>query len=97
MILESRITFPLIILLYSVSILTRAATRRVTRRLLVTPSLCVAWLLKVLDLARTAGCPTKRKICVISTSAVCRVEAIYNVGHIKGVKSARKSEFGMTE
>ena len=40
------------------SLLTRVSVTRLTRRLLITPSLEPgAWLLKVLDLARTAGCP----------------------------------------
>ena len=42
---------------YSVSILRLTAMMRLTR-LLISPSLEPgAWLLKVLDLARTAGCP----------------------------------------
>ena len=45
-------------LLYCVSILTRVSVTRLTRRLLIIPSPEPgAWLLKVLDLAKTAGCP----------------------------------------
>ena len=46
---------------YSVSILARTVVMKLTRTLLlIAPSLDPgAWLLKVLDLARTAGCPDK--------------------------------------
>ena len=45
---------------YSVSILARLVVMKLTRMLLIAPSLDPgAWLLKVLDLARTAGCPDK--------------------------------------